>query len=392
MYVAIVDVVDETRNNELIGVCFDLFTPAIIESEHFNRSSTAGGYVEKDSVKFRNRERSLDENHKRIAPYAFQIRFTLFEEDDKELDRFGRFCSVVGFRGPKLGETDSESREIFSGKNLHYLSRWFESLDWPVAFQLELLLHNGLVHALDMLNELRSQIIELNLNSNSHLTAQVLIRFGLNLRSRPLIAPETLTLRLQEAYTSISRNFSNADTYPSDVFRSYHITFTPTRSTLEGPYPIQSNRVIRLYPGYEDHFIRVDFREEDRMHFRWGREIDSAAFLSERVRTILIHGFPLGGRHFEFLGYSASALRNHSVWFLSPFDHPNRGRINARTIRKSLGSFEELWEYPSKYAARLALSFTATKPSVKITQEQWTDIPDRGNKPYEHTDGMLDIN
>jgi hypothetical protein len=31
---------------------------------------------------------------------------------------------------------------------------------------------------------------------------------------------------------------------------------------LEGPYPVQSNRIIRKYQKYEDNFLRVDFRDE----------------------------------------------------------------------------------------------------------------------------------
>jgi hypothetical protein len=39
-------------------------------------------------------------------------------------------------------------------------------------------------------------------------------------------------------------------------------------------YAIQSNRVIRRYKDDEDHFIRVDFRDEDRLAYRWDREVD----------------------------------------------------------------------------------------------------------------------
>ena len=56
-------------------------------------------------------------------------------------------------------------------------------------------------------------------------------------------------------------------------FSCYHVTFTPTRMLLEGPYSSQSNRVIRQFAGYEDHFIRVDFRDEDRLQYRWAREV-----------------------------------------------------------------------------------------------------------------------
>lgn len=43
---------------------------------------------------------------------------------------------------------------------------------------------------------------------------------------------------------------------------------------------------------------------------------------------------------------------------------------------------------PSKYAARIAQAFTATDPSVKISRDQWEEIPDLGDEPYLFTDGV----
>ena len=48
---------------------------------------------------------------------------------------------------------------------------------------------------------------------------------------------------------------------------------TPTRFLLEGPYVVQSNRVIRDYEGYEHNFIRVDFRDEDHLQYRWEKDV-----------------------------------------------------------------------------------------------------------------------
>ncbi|KAH9945817.1 RNA dependent RNA polymerase-domain-containing protein [Epithele typhae] len=157
---------------------------------------------------------------------------------------------------------------------------------------------------------------------------------------------------------------------------------------LEGPYVSQSNRVIRQFVGYEDHFLRVDFRDEDRLQYRWAREVDGTTLLHNRVGGVLKKGFELGGRHFEFLAYSSSALREHAVWFMNPFHHKMQGWINAHKIRESLGDFKNVIRYPSKYAARLAQAFTATDPSVSITRDQWEEVEDLGPKLYLYTDGV----
>ena len=53
---------------------------------------------------------------------------------------------------------------------------------------------------------------------------------------------------------------------------------TTTRVLLEGPYDTQSNRVIRRYWEYRDYFLRVEFREENRMAFRWPIEVRGIVF------------------------------------------------------------------------------------------------------------------
>lgn len=103
---------------------------------------------------------------------------------------------------------------------------------------------------------------------------------------------------------------------------------------------------------------------------------------------ILKNGFELGGRYFQFLAYSSSALREHAVWFMNPFEHPTRGYVDAQTIRTSLGDFSNVIKYPARYAARLAQAFTATDPSVSIVHGQWEEIPDMGQEPYLFTDGV----
>jgi RNA-dependent RNA polymerase len=166
------------------------------------------------------------------------------------------------------------------------------------------------------------------------------------------------------------------------------VIITPSRIILEGPYTTQSNRVIREYqshdPSLTEHFVRVEFRDEDRLAYRWDGDVDGTWFLKQRVGGTLRHGFEIGGRAFEFLAYSTSALREHSVWFVCPFRDPVKGYVTSETIRSSLGDFSKLLRTPSKYGARIAQAFTATDPSVKIRRDQWEEQDDLGN----HTDGV----
>ena len=174
----------------------------------------------------------------------------------------------------------------------------------------------------------------------------------------------------------------------TSIFRCRHVTFTPTRMLFEGPYATQSNRIIRQFSGYEDYFLRVDFRDEDRLQYRWSREVDGASFVRERVGTTLKQGFEIAGKHFEFLAYSSSALREHAVWFMSPFQHPKYGFVNSAKIRDQIGDFrgKELIKQPSKYGARLAQAFTATEASVTIKRSEWEQVEDIKPATYKEGD------
>jgi hypothetical protein len=143
-------------------------------------------------------------------------------------------------------------------------------------------------------------------------------------------------------------------------------------------------------------------------------DVTGSSFLTSRVGCTLKSGFKLGGRQYvlcyhssvsanslhsfkyEFLAYSSSALKEHSVWFVRPFPNteayaewhdPGVHMIDAHEIRTTLGDFTGVSKQPAKYAARMAQAFTATDPSVKIRREQWEEVKDLGQAPYEHTDG-----
>jgi RNA-dependent RNA polymerase len=130
--------------------------------------------------------------------------------------------------------------------------------------------------------------------------------------------------------------------------------------------------------------LRVEFCDEDHLAYRWDREVDGSWFVQRRVGGVLRDGFQIAGRSFEFLAYSHSSLREHAVWFVSPFDDPVEGHVNAESIRAQLGDFSNLLRTPSKYAARIAQAFTSTDPSVKIRRDQWEEQPELGL----HTDGV----
>lgn len=300
-------------------------------------------------------------------------------------DNLIRFCG----RG-RVPPIEALGKRFFSDKNVGSLRNKFKAISWPVAFQLEALLRNSLLHTEDV-ETLLSTIKKLCPRDDANYVGDLLRHYGDTLQNK--LPGESPIKIFEKTHSTFIRGVPSL---PTGYFLCAHVTFTPTRLLLEGPYATQSNRVIRQYAGYENSFIRVDFRDEDRLQYRWDREVDGSAFLEKRVGDILRGGFELGGRAFEFLAYSSSALREHAVWFISPFRikdaHGRDGElINADKIRESVGDFKgtKLLQHPSKYAARLAQAFTATDPSVKININHMEEIDDITSQTMVDIDGEL---
>lgn len=376
--------------DDSLDICFDTLTPPIMEQIEFHRALTGDDAI--DNRKFKHRIGALHAGHEVVAPYAPHLRVVLYNDLNVDMiDKFIAMCHTAGLATTKLilrcrGPTQIEahSRGFFTPKRLYHLRRVFKGLPWPIAFQLEALLHNRLLHTEEIL-DLLDRVRPLCEKHDDTYIGDLLRSFNEALQVRPIRESPS------RCFDRISQKFEFLDSITSaGNFRCCHVTFTPTRMLLEGPYATQSNRVIRQYRGYEDYFVRVDFRDEDRLQYRWDREVDGTSFVRKRVGGILKGGFELAGRQFEFLAYSTSALRDHAVWFMNPFQHPEKGWVTSESIRDSLGDFSgtKLLKSPSKYAARLAQAFTATDPSVEIRRDQWEQVADLGEDPYFFTDGV----
>lgn len=88
--------------------------------------------------------------------------------------------------------------------------------------------------------------------------------------------------------------------------------------------------------------LRVTVRDDDLSKLRYSREWDVEAFLKTRYLPIFANGIQLCGRKFDFLGYSTSALRDHSTWFVTPFTQADGSSVDAESIRRALGDFSKV--------------------------------------------------
>jgi RNA-dependent RNA polymerase len=153
--------------------------------------------------------------------------------------------------------------------------------------------------------------------------------------------PRAADLSLDQQLIDATKNYSDKSNLKirsylvsPATFESYHLIVTPTSRYLEGPIPDQSNSVLRRFGNHEC-FLRVSIQDERRSQLRREPGMDISNLLDSRFGVLLTNGLHLAGRQYEFLGYSMSGLREHSVWFVTPFES-DTGRMDAAEIRKKL--------------------------------------------------------
>lgn len=253
-----------------VVICFELHTPPIFQLERFNRTLTG---TWSDERKFRMRMDSLSPGHAAVAPYAHQMRIILHEQSD--IDKFSHLCFIADVGRPFRTYMEAFSNGFFAPVRVHRLERMLKEFDWHVAFQFEALLRNGLLNTEDLMGSFYGPVKQLCVRK-PQVAASILRLFTENMRAKD--PRESAT----ECFEKIcSREDPERFELAPGNFLCHHVTVTPTRMLLEGPFVIQSNRVIRQYKGFEDRFIRVDFRDEDRLQYRWDRDVSTRTTVFE---------------------------------------------------------------------------------------------------------------
>ena len=291
---------------------------------------------------------SLHEN-RQMPPSCHSLCLTFSSHDEiliflERCRRLGHGLTSVQIREDGI-RTRHESRiEAMAELDRHLLAMKFE-----LAFEVEKAVLNGHLEPFEIsslsntIHSLSSTPIGLPPAAFRYFVT-TLQGFHLGRRRRmrsrgsvPSGADLSLDQQLVDAtkYYSVNSNlnFTPYLATPS-TFESYHLIVTPTSRYLEGPIPDQSNSVLRRFGNHEC-FLRVSMQDERRSQLRREPGIDISKLLESRFGVLLTNGLHLAGRQYEFLGYSMSGLREHSVWFVTPFVS-NSECMDAAKIREKL--------------------------------------------------------
>jgi RNA-dependent RNA polymerase len=171
----------------------------------------------------------------------------------------------------------------------------------------------------------------------------------------------------------------------------YRVQVTPAKVYFCGPEINVSNRVVRHYSADLDNFLRISFVDEDCEKLRStdlsprsapGNNTRRTA-LYNRVLSVLSDGITIGDKHFEFLAFSSSQLRDNSAWMFA-----SRPGLSASDIREWMGNFRNIRNV-AKYAARLGQSFSSSTETLKVRKNEVEEIPDiTNNTKYVFSDGI----
>lgn len=166
---------------------------------------------------------------------------------------------------------------------------------------------------------------------------------------------------------------------------------TPTKAYCLPCESELSNRVLRNFKHLRDRFLRVSFLDEN-LHALSGTMLNamvapfartsgqvSRSALYQRVRSVLLEGFSLCGRHYEFLAFSSNQLRDSSAWFFAATKD-----VNAETIRTWMGGFSRT--NVAKFAARMGQCFSSTIQTLQVSNTITADDIIRNG--YNFSDGI----
>ncbi|KAM0717022.1 hypothetical protein Q7P37_006874 [Cladosporium fusiforme] len=300
------------------------------------------------------------------------------------------YSLATDIRYPK----DTLERAILKLENLLTETRKYGNMPFPVRFQLDRLVRNGCLPP-SKVTALLPTAHSIWKQRGPDPISNALAKLA---RHLPVPGPDTYNDYTIASLEASLHEFAESYDYHAHnnpyelVKRHQHINLvhrtviTPTALYLEGPEPEPTNRVLRRYADSTDFFMRVVFTDEDGGPVRYDPRASQRFVYDERFRNVLLQSIIIAGRGFDFLGFSHSALRAHSCWFMAPiFVH---GTLNfASHILKALGNFDQI-RTPAKCAARIGQNFTDTNDTVDLNPSSVRELAIITRNGYDFSDGV----
>uniref|UniRef100_A0A1I7UR53 RNA-directed RNA polymerase n=1 Tax=Caenorhabditis tropicalis TaxID=1561998 RepID=A0A1I7UR53_9PELO len=167
---------------------------------------------------------------------------------------------------------------------------------------------------------------------------------------------------------------------PKNCVSVAKVIVTPSRILLMAPEVMMVNRVVRRFGP--DYALRCVFRDDNlgRLAIRdfSVNNIDHMSnSVTESIYNTLKSGIQVADRHYSFLGWSNSQMRDQGCYLYAPRIDPLTGSISGTVeeIRQWMGDFRDAISVP-KMMSRMGQCFTQAQPTVKLRRRHWIVEPD----------------
>jgi RNA-dependent RNA polymerase len=241
------------------------------------------------------------------------------------------------------------------------------TLPFPLRYQLEVCLSQGVLHESNMTKEFLDRLAAVD-----PLRAVKMLEKAVDNKQRYYDPMNVMRLHSQVSIIEKKR--------PGYCTKIPSVTITPTTMYFSTPMLETSNRVIRHYQQHEDRFLRVRFTDERYKGRIMSADDDSLNEVYSRIKRAMTHGIQIADRHYEYLAFGNSQFRDHGAYFFA-----STNGTSAADIRDWMGDFTNITVI-AKYVSRLGQCFSTTRAiphSVKVEE-----IPDVWHHGYCFTDGV----
>ncbi|CAL1273549.1 unnamed protein product, partial [Larinioides sclopetarius] len=170
----------------------------------------------------------------------------------------------------------------------------------------------------------------------------------------------------------------------------HRVTLSPTRQMFWASEIVFSNRVLRNFDS--EYALRVSFRDDNNSRLNFIAAYADEDVFDLCVRKPMLLGILIGNRHYEFLAWSNSQIREHGIWMYARDSNGN----TVRDIRAWMGDFSHIHSIP-KYMARMGQCFSKTEDAVSVPLDPKYVRTERdieggyditNGKPYCFSDGV----
>ncbi|TKR67258.1 hypothetical protein L596_023438 [Steinernema carpocapsae] len=177
---------------------------------------------------------------------------------------------------------------------------------------------------------------------------------------------------------------------PTNCVMVRKIMVMPSRTLLMPPEVMMTNRVIRQFG--EENALRCVFRDDGGnklvpKEFTRGRSVEGQSVtIKEIVKGTLSSGIVISDRHYRFLAWSNSQMRDHGCYMYADIitqDETTGEEIvqDITTIRKWMGDFSSSRNVP-KLMSRMGQCFTQAQPTIRLGPSHWCVEKDFFTGPF----------